>query len=47
VLPTMNAPLEVLDQYPITYSKDGLVPATTVEGRHTGKVLAIKGKYLV
>jgi hypothetical protein len=47
ILPTKNAPLEVLDRYPISYSEKERVNVTTVEGRHTGEVVAIKGKFLV
>ena len=47
ILPVKNAPLDVLDGYPITYSDEGPVSVTTLEGRHVGGVVAIKGKFLV
>ena len=47
ILPTKNAPLEVLDRYPITFIDKTFVNTTTVEGRHVGKVVGIKGKFLV
>ena len=47
VLPTKNVPLEVLDRYPVRFSEHGNVAVTTLEGRHAGGVVAIKGKFLV
>ena len=47
VLPTKNVPLEVLDRYPVRFSEHGNVAVTTLEGRHVGEVVAIKGKFLV
>jgi hypothetical protein len=47
VLPTKNAPLELLDQYPVTFTGQDHVEVSTLEGRHVGKVIAIKGKFLV
>jgi hypothetical protein len=45
--PVINAPLEVLDQYPIKFEAGGEIKVTAVEGRHVGEVVAIKGKFLV
>ncbi len=47
VVPTKNAPLEVLDRYPVTFSDQGRVEVTKLEGRHVGNMVAIKGKFLV
>jgi hypothetical protein len=47
VIPTKNAPLEVLDRYPMTITNGGRVEVTQLEGRHIGEVIAIKGKFLV
>ncbi len=47
VLPTKNAPLEVLDSYPVVFSNRGHVEVTRLEGRHVGNKVAIKGKFLV
>lgn len=47
VLPTNNAPLEVLDRYPVSFTGHGHVEVSTLEGRHVGEVVAIKGKFLV
>jgi hypothetical protein len=47
VLPTKNVSLEVLDRYPVTFNDQGHVEVTTLEGRHAGEVVAIKGKFLV
>ncbi|MGD0818569.1 MAG: DUF2797 domain-containing protein [Methanomassiliicoccales archaeon] len=47
VLPIKNAPLEVLDRYPVAFTGKGHIEVTTLEGRHAGEVVAIKGKFLV
>jgi hypothetical protein len=47
VLPTKNAPLEVLDGYPGSFCDQGHVEVSILEGRHVGDVVAIKGKFLV
>lgn len=47
VLPTKNAPLEVLDGYPVSFCDPGQVAVSMLEGRHVGEVVAIKGKFLV
>jgi hypothetical protein len=47
IYPIKNSPLEVLDQYPIEFCDGGQVTVSTVEGRHVGEVIAIKGKFLV
>ena len=47
VLPTKNATLEVLDHYPLSYSGQGRVEVTSLEGRHAGEVVGVKGKFLV
>jgi hypothetical protein len=47
VLPITNAPLEVLDRYPVAFTGKGHIEVTTLEGRHAGEVVAIKGKFLV
>lgn len=47
VLPTKNAPLEVLDHYPLKSTGQGHVEVSTLEGRHAGEVIGVKGKFLV
>ena len=47
ILPVKNATLDVLDRYPVTFGGHGHVEVTTLEGRHVGEVIAIKGKFLV
>jgi hypothetical protein len=47
IRPVINSSLQMLDQYPIEFDAGGEVQTTTVEGRHTGEVVAIKGKFLV
>jgi hypothetical protein len=47
VHPVLSSPLQVLDQYPIEYDARGEIKVTTVDGRHVGEVVAIKGKFLV
>jgi hypothetical protein len=47
VLPIKNSPLEVLDRYPVTSVGQEQVEVSTLEGRHAGEVIAIKGKFLV
>ena len=47
ILPTKNAPLDVLDRYPVAFSDIGQIDVSPLEGRHVGEVVAIKGKFLV
>jgi hypothetical protein len=47
VMPTKNAKLDVLDRYPMDFKCQGHVEVSTLEGRHAGEVIGIKGKFLV
>jgi hypothetical protein len=47
VLPPKNAPLQVLDQYPVSYCDATQLEVSPLGGRHVGEVIAIKGKFLV
>jgi len=47
VVPTKNAPLEMLDRYPLDLTSQGHVEVSTLEGRHAGEVIGVKGKFLV